>query len=316
MLYIKYNKYKFAFIFKIFCILNFCIIIINTPSIKKYSNNLKIINNNDFSELKKSYQICHSPQNITNKNIAHFLITRFLLKFRRIVLFDENYIRNGIRLMKTYLFPSLESQLCKNFTWLLAVGDDANITHIKHLINFNNTFNYEIIYFKELKSFIKNKTKGIDILITTRIDYDDRIYYDAVNDVRKAINFKKPLLLYGYHTGAYYFESNGNYYEYNVIQAGKGALPVFLSLITLIKNVNDSFSVFEMGNHENIRETLIRNYKKYGLKNLLYEPAIFDSGTPKFVYVRQKYSDNYNYTKKIPYKYKNIDFNLSRFYGN
>lgn len=56
--------------------------------------------------------------------------------------------------------------------------------------------------------------KGYNVLITTRIDYDDRIYYDAVNDVRKAINISKPLFLYGYNRGVYYFESDGKYYDY------------------------------------------------------------------------------------------------------
>ena len=39
-------------------------------------------------------------------------------------------------------------------------------------------------------------SKIIFILITSRIDYDDRIYYDAVNDVRKAVNIHKPILFY------------------------------------------------------------------------------------------------------------------------
>ena len=327
MLYVKSKIFKYGKAYKIFIIIIIFIIFIIILLIEKcintrnHSNAFNMIDNrhpltNDFLKYKYSYQICHTPQNIIDKNIVHLIITRFLLKFSRIKFFNESYIINGIRLMKTYLFPSLESQLCKNFVWLLTLGDDANITHIKHLLNFNNSFNYQIIYYKQLKSFIRNKTKGIDILITTRIDYDDRIYYDAVNDVRKAINIKMPLLLYGYHTGAYYFESLGRYYEYNVIQTGKGALPVFLSLITFIKNVSDSFSIFDMGSHEKVRETLIRNHKEYGLKNLLYEPAIFDSGSPKFVYVRQNYSDNINYTKDIPNKSKIINFNLSRFYGN
>ena len=323
----KSNIYKYEKFYKIFILVIFCDIIINISLNKKYfnqknnENNFNIINNkdklkNDFYKLRPSYQICHTPQNISNKNIVHLLITRFLLTFSRIKIFRENYIKNGIRLMKTYLLPSLEWQLCKNFIWVLTVGNGANITHINYLLNFSYSFKYEIIYHQELKNYIKNKSKGIDILITTRIDYDDRIYYDAVNDVRKAININKPLLLHGYGIGAYYFESNGRYYEYITNYIDKGVLGLFLSLITIIKSVNDSYTIFDMGSHTNVRETLIKNHKIYGLKNLSYEPAIFDSGTPKFVYVRQQYSDNYNGTKHIPKKLNVINFNLSKFYGN
>ena len=87
--------------------------------------------------------------------------------------------------MKKYLFPSLEAQSCKNFIWILKLGDKANITFVKSLLDINNSFESKVIYEKNI---IKNITKGSDILITTRIDYDDRIYYDAVNDVRKVIN--------------------------------------------------------------------------------------------------------------------------------
>lgn len=38
---------------------------------------------------------------------------------------------------------------------------------------------------KTSKNYVRNKSKGYNVLITTGIDYDDIIYYDAVNDVRK-----------------------------------------------------------------------------------------------------------------------------------
>ena len=48
-------------------------------------------------------------------------------------------------------------------------------------------FEYEMLCQKDFKNYVRNKSKGHDVLITTRIDYDDIIYYDAVNDVRKII---------------------------------------------------------------------------------------------------------------------------------
>ena len=54
-------------------------------------------------------------------------------------------------------------------------------------------FEYGILCQKDFKNYVRNKSKGYDVLITTGIDYDDIIYYDAVNDVRKMINVKKPI---------------------------------------------------------------------------------------------------------------------------
>ena len=74
------------------------------------------------------------------------------------------------------------------------LGNKADITLVKSLLKFNNSFEKEVLYENDVKPYIRNRTKGYDVLITTRIDYDDEIYYDAVNDVRKQININKPIL--------------------------------------------------------------------------------------------------------------------------
>ena len=215
------------------------------------------------------------------------------------------------------LESSLENQSCKDFIWILKLGNRTNITYLKSLSNFNNSFQWHFIYSKDIKNFLRNITKGFDILITTRIDYDDRIYYDAVNDVRKEINIKRPIFLYGYNKGVYYFELDNKYYDFE--NTGKsGAFSIFESLIILLNKVNDTYTIYDLDNHYYVRDNLLMNYKSYGIKELDYEPAIFDNGAPKFVWVRQKYSSRYNRSKFKQVKNilkVNNNFNLSKFYG-
>ena len=45
-------------------------------------------------------------------------------------------------------------------------------------------------------NYITNIAKGMDILISTRIDYNDSIFYVAINYVKKAININKSILLF------------------------------------------------------------------------------------------------------------------------
>ena len=104
------------------------------------------------------------------------------------IIYKKNYILNGIRVLKKYLIPSLEKQSCKKFVWILLLGDKANKMFIKSLLGINNLFASDLVYQRELKIYIKNKSIGYDVFVTTRIDYDDRIYYNAVNDVRKVID--------------------------------------------------------------------------------------------------------------------------------
>ena len=264
---------------------------------------------------------CYSPFHISNISLIHLIITRFLIGFNFTnnykKEFKEQYISNGIRVMKKYLFPSLEKQSCKNFTWILMLGDEANITLIESLINFNYSFQYKIIYEKNLKNYIRNISKGFNFLITTRIDNDDSIYYDAVNDVRKAININNPIILHGYNAGAYYFEANEKFYDFyfkNKLD-NKGVMSIFISLIVDLKRVNDSYTVYDLGDHVYIRKTLLENYKSFGISELNYEPTIFDYGSPKFIYIRQKYSMSYNLSRTIQKRLKETYVDLDKFYG-
>ena len=290
------KKYYYIFFFLIIIIL---IEKIQINTIKK---------NNNFGNK------CHLSFYNSNYKIIHIIITRFLSFSSNL---RREYILNGIRVMKKYLLPSLENQSCKEFIWILMLGNKANITSLKPLFNFNNSFPWFIIYKKDIKNILRNITKGFDILITTRIDYDDRIYYDAVNDVRKEININKPILFHGYKSGLYFFELDNKYYQFEY-KGRYGAFSVFESLIIFLNKINDIYTIYDFGHHFIVILKLLKNYKSYGIKKLNYEPAIFDTGTPKFVWVRQNYSYFYNNTKTMQIKkmLKIVNnFNLSKFYG-
>jgi hypothetical protein len=290
-------------------------------------NNSNINSNNpinlDNKEILNLNKRCHYPIDNPNMRIVHLVLTRFLMdlhnknkkEFLELIKTKE-YILNGIRVMKKYLFYSLENQSCTNFISVILLGDQVDITYIKSLFNFKYSFEIKVIYEKDFQEYLKDITKNSDILITTRLDYDDQIYYDAVNDVRKAINVYKPLLIYGYNRGYFYFEIDDKYYE-NYSDYKTGAWALFLSLITVLNKVNGTYTIHDMGNHWFTKRYLSENYKSFGIKELNYEPAVIDTGDPKFIYVRQKYSNSYDEIKRTvrQNRYKECSVNLSYFYG-
>ena len=210
------KKYSYKILALVMLLLLFYkIIIIEKLQInQKSSNSYNFFQKNEINKEQKFnknnninnlYKECYELQEYSNIRIIHFIITRFLIEtfgkgFPK-TEYNSEYIQNGIRVMEKYLLTSLENQSCKDFIWILMVGDKANITYIYSLFNQNNSFEKIIILEKELKNYLRNKTKDFDVLITTRIDYDDGIYYDAVNDVRKLININKPILVHGYNIG-------------------------------------------------------------------------------------------------------------------
>ena len=80
-----------------------------------------------------------------------------------------------------------------------------------------------ILYQKDIKSYINNITKGYKVLITTRIDYDDKIQKNAKN----------------------------------------GVWSVFARLIIIINKLNDLYTIYDMGHHMYVRKTLLKKYTLY-----------------------------------------------------
>ena len=292
---------------------------INTKKIfekEKYNNNIKIINSNS-NENNKCYL---STENAKIK-LAHLILTRFIFEFEgnkvfQKLIYSEAYIKNGIRTMKKYLFPSLENQSCKNFIWILLLGDKADMSYIKSLLDLNtNSFESLIMYQKDFKNYVKDISKGLDFLLTTRIDSDDCIYYDAVNDVRKLIDINKPIFLHGYNKGVYYFEANDKYYDYYNNFDNRGVMSIFISLILNLNKVNDTITIFDLGDHTYIKKTLLKKYKSFGIKELDYDPSLFDESSQKFIYVRQNFSISFDFTQRIPQQLTPIEFNISKLFG-
>ena len=273
-----------------------------------------------YQNNKVSLDICYIPPEFTNLKIIHFIITRFMVKHSRLknfvkIIYKKEYILNGIRVLKKYLIPSLDNQSCKQFIWILLLGDKANKMFIKSLLGTNNLFESELVYQRDLKRYIKNKSKGYDVLITSRIDYDDRIYYDAVNDVRKEIDINKPMMIYGYDKGAHYYEIENKYYEFYHTYNNFGCMSIFVSLITILNKTNDTYNIYDLGTHVRVKKVLLQKYQQFGIKSLNYEPAVFESGTAKFVWVRQNYSGDLQYSERIKKRLKEYEFDLNKFYG-
>jgi len=338
MLYIK-NIFKICVICNLFYLLLYFLFVSTNNLLINHRLNIKALDEKtSYMENSVEYSIaknlkyrkfnsnnidnCYtSPDNYEIK-IIHIISTRFLLNPKHWnqnntddKIYNEKYILNGFRVMKKYLIPSLDNQSCKNFIWILALGDKANITYIKNILNLNLSFKAIFIYQRFYKEYVKNLSEGFDILITTRMDYDDRIYYDAVNDVRKAININKPALIYGYLRGIYYFEEENKYYEFFEKYNNQGAIGIFLSLIVVLNKINDTFVISDLGIHSVVKKNLLKFYKIFGIKEINYDPAIFDSGTEKFVYIRQKYSNAYERSMLIKKKLKEYKFDLDKFYG-
>ncbi|MBT8274488.1 MAG: putative rhamnosyl transferase [Bacteroidia bacterium] len=126
----------------------------------------------------------------------HFIVTRFNLK-QNIWLTDklgskvndEKWLESRYQLFSKYCFPSLVSQECTNFVWLVFFDDDTPLKFKEMNEEFRMRMNNFIPVYvpgfkefeKELPIQIKKHSDGnTNYIMTTRLDNDDALHKDAV----------------------------------------------------------------------------------------------------------------------------------------
>lgn len=130
----------------------------------------------------------------------HFLITRFNLRNPKWdvtknneSLLNDDWMSNRMWLFENFCLPSVINQTNKNFTWLLYF-DTTTSDNFKKLITeiTQNYTNIKVFYidgmpnFKnEIQEYISENTKNASYLITSRIDNDDCIHKNFIEEVQK-----------------------------------------------------------------------------------------------------------------------------------
>ena len=130
----------------------------------------------------------------------HYLITRFNLradywdvtKNNEQLLTDE-WMDNRMWLFENFCFPSVDGQTNQNFEWLLYFDTNTKEIYKNRILELvANQPNFKVFFvdampsfMPELLKYIAQETKDIPYLITTRIDNDDSIHVDFINEVQK-----------------------------------------------------------------------------------------------------------------------------------
>lgn len=136
----------------------------------------------------------------------HFLITRFNLKNPKWdvtknneELLNDAWMQDRMKLFSNFCFPSVVSQTNKNFTWLLYFDSSTKAIFKDQIENLtSNNSNIKVFYidgmsnfYPEIQKYITENATKSDYLITSRIDNDDCIHKDFIDEVQKKFNHQE-----------------------------------------------------------------------------------------------------------------------------
>lgn len=130
----------------------------------------------------------------------HLLITRFNLKnpeWKQLTknnesLLDDSWMNERLELFANYCFPSVSNQTNQNFEWLLYFDISTSEIHKDQIAKIiGNKTNIKTFFIDGMPVFNESIIKYVEenisteYLITSRIDNDDCIHKDFINEIQK-----------------------------------------------------------------------------------------------------------------------------------
>lgn len=110
-------------------------------------------------------------------------------------------------------------------------------------------------------------SQNIDYLITTRIDHDDLIYNETVEEIQNICDKNIPLCYYGYDKIITMVGNDiENCYKFYPNYKGLGSISIFQSLIVNKMKINKLYIIYDLGNHTKQKIKFIDIYKENNLK--------------------------------------------------
>ena len=175
----------------------------------------------------------------SDKTIKHFVFVRFFpykLPKYKYDIFDPEFLSAQLRLVKRNLFRTLENQTNKNFELVFVMNfkffDDPKYEFIfsglKEATTLPLTFikndileaESEAVVSAEMTRLIEDALDKYDFVIQSRLDFDDFIFKNAVEDTQNKVKECAGFLAYGYCKGYVYVR--GELYPFDRAYEGRG----------------------------------------------------------------------------------------------
>ena len=223
--------------------------------------------------------------------IKYYVFTRFYNTYACDAMPKEDFLsifhlRKKLDIFKKFAYPSLLSQSNQNFVVLLMVHDNIpEVVYDELLLLVKDNDNIRLIKNSEIDSRLNDKvyllssaltnyisddinTNQYDYLITSRFDYDDMLYSDAVHDIQTSITEDTLIKYFGFKNGCTLDYNKNELFKFNK-KSDVGLISIGLSMIVNLNVYNNlSFNVY-WGHHSKMRDEFID--KKLPEINEVYE---------------------------------------------
>ena len=132
------------------------------------------------------------------KIFDHFISTKFNLRIFNGLNNDPDWLEYRFKLFDQFCYPSIRGQSNQNFKWIVYFDSQTPEIFKKKFEKYSEWKNFISVYIDghisrkiSRKIIISNLTPGVEYLITTRIDSDDAICKDFVENIQKNFEYQR-----------------------------------------------------------------------------------------------------------------------------
>lgn len=230
---------------------------------------------------------------MAGKRIKHFIFSRFFPYQRKTFpydVLDVDFLSKQLPLAKNML-RSLENQTNKNFE-LVFVANPKYFGNPEYELIFSTLQDFTTIPLRFIKKdeechLVKYSFSEYDFVVTTRLDFDDFVYKDAVADTQSKIEECHKILLYGYCRG-YVYVYNDLYCSFTPCR-GIGHNSMFQSYIFESSCAKDWSFIDIYDQHAKLKPILKEKLEKNGVS---FSEDMFQQNisTNAWIYFRHEFS--------------------------
>jgi hypothetical protein len=239
-------------------------------------------------------------------NIKHIIYTRFsnvAFGFTEEELLNEVRLTEKLNIFINNTYPSMMSQTNQNFEWVIQVHDNIpkkiydGLKLLKKITVIKNSECGNVINW----SFERFVTKDTDFVVTTRLDDDDMLHLNSIDQIQNSFNQKTLLKVFGFGNGCSSYSNE--FFEMSPDYNNQGFIALGLSIIYNYKIYgNIKLTVLNTGGiHVNFKNSILDNWipifnkinkipVEYLESDNFWENKI--NPYPSYIYNRNDFSDS------------------------
>ena len=208
---------------------------------------------------------------------------------------------------KNNLINSLNNIDDNKFELIVLIHEKVNPETVQFIkdLELQTKYYITILHLSELNDYVAKYNDQFDYIVQSRMDFDDFVYKDVIEDINSQIFDTTTIKLYGYLKGFTYLERTKEFYRFYHIQNTTGHWAVMSSLIYSTKYMKDkpALNIYNM-NHGRSKINLETWCKK---NNIEFNDDMFvqNKTTDAFIYYRP--SDSWS---ELMVKNQNIEYKL------